>query len=115
MTHKIYKTAFSIVYPLYIKKVERKGRSKDEVDQIIMWQTGYTKKGLQDEIKKNTDFENFFNSAPKLNENRIKIKGVICGVRVEEITEPIMREIRYLDKLVDEIAKGKSLDKILNR
>lgn len=105
--------SFASVYPFYIKKAEKKGRTKEEVDQIIFWLTGHNKKSLEKELENKTDFEIFFKTAPKLNPKRSEIKGVICGVRIEEITEKTMREIRYLDKLVDELAKGKSLDKIL--
>lgn len=111
--HKIYAMSFSKVYPLYIAKVERKGRTKEEVDQIIVWLTGYIKKQLETQIKKEVDFETFFKKAPKMNPSRKLITGVICGVRVEEIEEPLMQEIRYLDKLVDELAKGKAMEKIL--
>jgi hypothetical protein len=104
---------FARVYPLYIAKVERKGQTKKEVDEIILWLTGYSQKELEKEIEKETDFETFFRSAPKMNPARKLITGVICGVRVEEIKEKTMREIRYLDKLIDELAKGKDMDKIL--
>ncbi|MFM2381253.1 MAG: hypothetical protein RLZZ76_19 [Candidatus Parcubacteria bacterium] len=105
--------AFAKVYPLYIAKAEKKGRTKSEVDQIITWLTGYTQKKLEAEIKKQTNFEYFFATAPKMNPKRSQITGVICGVRIEEITDPLMREIRYLDKLIDELAKGKPMEKIL--
>ncbi len=111
--HRIYTTSFASVYPLYVAKAEKKGRKKSEVDAIIRWLTGYSQQGLEEQLKKETDFETFFEKAPRLNPARGLIKGVVCGVRVEEITEPTMREIRYLDKLVDELAKGKTLDKIL--
>jgi len=101
------------VYPYYVAKAEKKGRKKSEVDAIICWLTGYTQRELEGQLKKQTDFETFFQEAPKLNPARALIKGVICGVRVEEIQEPTMREIRYLDKLVDELAKGKAMEKIL--
>lgn len=110
---RIYKMTFAQVYPLYVNKVERKGRSKSEVNEVISWLTGYGEKEINDLINSYVDFENFFNDAPKLNPNRKKITGVICGVRVEDIKEPLMQEIRYLDKLVDEIAKGKAMEKIL--
>ncbi|MCA9390071.1 DUF2200 domain-containing protein [candidate division WWE3 bacterium] len=110
---RIYAMSFASVYPLYITKAEKKGRTKAEVDEVIQWLTGYTQKQLESEIKKETDFETFFAQAPKLNPNRKLITGVICGIRVEEITEPTMREIRYLDKLIDELAKGKAMEKIL--
>lgn len=111
--HKIYTMSFASVYPLYISKVAKKGRTKSEVDTIIRWLTGYTQNEMEEQIKKQTDFETFFNEAPFLNPSRTLIKGVICGVRVEDIKEPTMQEIRYLDKLIDELAKGKSMDKIL--
>jgi len=103
------------VYPLYIAKVERKGRTKAEVDEVIRWLTGYTQKGLESQLKKQTDFETFFAKAPRLNPSRSLIKGVICGVRLEEIKDPLMREIRYLDKLIDELAKGRPMEKILRK
>lgn len=105
--------SFASVYPLYIAKAEKKGRTKSEVDEIIRWLTGYTQKGLETQLEKRTDFETFFAKAPKLNPSRSLIKGVICGVRIEEIEEPTMREIRYLDKLIDELAKGRVMEKIL--
>lgn len=111
--HRIFTTSVASVYPLYITKAERKGRTKAEVDTIIRWLTGYTQRELDGHLKKQTDFENFFSQAPSLNPARTLIKGVICGVRIEEIVEPTMREIRYLDKLIDELAKGRTLDKIL--
>ena len=111
--HKIYSMSFAKVYPLYIKKVEKKDRTKEEVDQIILWLTGYDQQQLEEVIINEASFEDFFSKAPQLNPNRALIKGVICGVRVEEIEEPIMQEIRYLDKLIDELAKGKAIDKIL--
>ncbi|MBP6924420.1 MAG: DUF2200 domain-containing protein [Candidatus Pacebacteria bacterium] len=111
--HRIYRMVFASVYPLYITKAERKGRTKEEVDTIIRWLTGYTKRGLESQIKKQTNFEAFFASAPKANPNRSLIKGVVCGVRVEDIKDPLMREVRYLDKLIDELAKGKAMEKIL--
>ncbi len=101
------------VYPLYIAKVERKGRSKSEVDTVICWLTGYSQRELEEQLKKQKDFASFFREAPKLNPSRTLIKGVICGVRIEDIQEPLMREIRYMDKLVDELAKGKTMEKIL--
>jgi hypothetical protein len=113
--HRIYTMSFARVYPLYVAKAERKGRTKAEVDQIISWLTGYGPKELDAHIKKQTDFETFFAKAKKINPSRALIKGVVCGVRVEEIKEPTMREIRYLDKLVDELAKGKAMDKILRK
>ena len=111
--HRIYSMAFASVYPAYVAKAEKKDRTKAEVDEIIRWLTGYTQKGLEAEIKKKTDFETFFAKAPKLNPSRTLIKGVVCGVRVEEIEDPLMREIRYLDKMIDELAKGKAMEKIL--
>jgi hypothetical protein len=113
--HRIYTTSFASVYPLYVAKAEKKGRTKAEVDEIIRWLTGYSQKALDAELKKKTDFETFFAQAPQLNSSRALINGVICGVRVEEVKEPTMREIRYLDKLIDELAKGKALDKILRK
>ncbi len=111
--HRIFTTPFVNVYPYYVAKAERKGRTKAEVDEIIRWLTGYTPKGLEKQLKLQTDFETFFAKAPKMNPARKAITGVICGVRIEEIEEPTMREIRYLDKLVDELAKGKAMEKIL--
>jgi hypothetical protein len=113
--HRIYTMSFARVYPLYVAKAERKGRTKAEVDQVISWLTGYGQKELDAHLKKQTDFETFFAKAAKINPLRALIKGVVCGVRVEEIKEPTMREIRYLDKLVDELAKGKAMDKILRK
>lgn len=111
--HRVYAISFASVYPLYIAKAEKKGRTKAEVDQVIAWLTGYGKKALEAQLKKGTDLETFFAKAPKINPSRNLIKGVVCGVRVEEIKEPTMREIRYLDKLIDELARGKAMDKIL--
>jgi hypothetical protein len=111
--HRIFTMAFSSVYPLYIAKAERKGRTKAEVDVIIRWLTGYSERELQRQLKQQVDFETFFRDAPALNPDRILIKGVVCGVRVEDVEEPTMREIRYLDKLIDELAKGRAMDKIL--
>jgi hypothetical protein len=113
--HQIHTTSFAKVYPLYVAKAEKKGRTKAEVDQLIVWLTGYDRKALDDHLKKQTDFETFFAKAPKPNPSRALIKGVVCGIRVEEIEERTMREIRYLDKLVDELARGKSMDKILRK
>jgi hypothetical protein len=110
---RVYKMVFARVYPLYVAKAERKGRSKAEVDQIICWLTGYSQRGLEKQLKAEVDLKTFFAEAPKLNPARSLIKGVVCGVRVEEVQEPLMREIRYLDKLVDELAKGKAMVKIL--
>ncbi|WP_284139132.1 MULTISPECIES: DUF2200 domain-containing protein [unclassified Virgibacillus] len=111
--HRIYTMPFASVYPHYVTKAERKGRTKTEVDEIIGWLTGYSQKALEAQLEKQTDFETFFAEAPNLNPSRALIKGVICGVRVENIEEPTMQEIRYLDKLIDELAKGKAMEKIL--
>jgi|SRR5579872_380191 len=111
--HRIYTMSFARVYPALVAKAERKGRTKTEVDQIILWLTGFSQAQLRAELKKDTDVETFFATAPRPNPSRSLIKGVVCGVRVEDIQEPTMREIRYLDKLVDELAKGKPLEKIL--
>lgn len=113
--HRIYTMSFASVYPLYIAKAEKKGRQKTEVDEIIRWLTGYSQKKLEAQIEKQTDFETFFAKAPKLNPARKLITGVICGMRVEDIKEPLMQEIRYLDKLIDELAKGKAIEKILRQ
>ncbi len=112
--HRIYTTSFASVYPLYVAKAEKKGRTKAEVDEVIRWLTGFSQKELDAQIKAKTDFETFFAKAP-MNPARSLIKGVVCGVRVEDVAEPLMREIRYLDKLVDELAKGKAMDKILRK
>ncbi len=112
-THRIYTMSFSKVYPLYVLKAEKKGRTKDEVDEIIRWLTGYTQKQLLAQIDNQVSFEVFFAEAPCMNPSRSLITGVVCGVRVEDIEEPLMREIRYLDKLIDELAKGRSIEKIL--
>lgn len=111
--HRIYTISFASVYPHYVTKAEKKGRTKAEVDEIICWLTGYTQKQLDKQLKNVTDFETFFAEAPKMNPARSLIKGVVCGVRVEDIKEQTMREIRYLDKLIDELAKGKTMEKIL--
>ncbi len=111
--HRIYATPFASVYPLYVAKAERKGRTQAEVDQILQWLTGYDSEGLQSQLERQTDFQTFFAEAPGLNPNRKRITGVVCGVRVEEVEEPLMQEIRYLDKLVDELAKGKPIERIL--
>jgi len=111
--HRIYTTSFASVYPHYITKAEKKGRTKEEVDEIIRWLTGYSQRELETVLEKKTDFETFFAEAPQMNPLRRLVKGVICGIRVEEIKEPIMQEIRYLDKLIDELARGKAMDKIL--
>jgi hypothetical protein len=110
---RVFGYIFANVYPLYIQKAERKDRTKEEVDQIICWLTGYTRAGLQQQIKKGNDLKTFFAQAPAFNPNSSLIKGVICGVRVEEIEDPLMQKIRYLDKLIDELAKGKAMEKIL--
>ncbi len=112
---KVFAIKFSNLYPLYIKKAESKKRSKDEVDQIISWLTGYNADGLRRQIESGNDLETFFAEAPELNPNSSLIKGVVCGIRVEEVENPLMQKIRYLDKLVDELAKGKALDKILRK
>jgi len=111
--HRIFTTSVASVYPHYIAKAEKKGRTKAEVDEIIRWLTGYSQKELEVRLDKRTDFETFFSEAPRMNPSRTLIKGVVCGIRVEDIEEPTMREIRYLDKLIDELAKGKSMEKIL--
>ena len=113
--HRIYSMSFASVYPHHITKAEKKGRTKAEVDQIIRWLTGYSQKAFEAHLKKETDFESFFAEASDLNPARTLIKGVVCGVRVEEVKEPTMREIRYLDKLIDELAKGKAMEKILRK
>ncbi|MDD7795398.1 DUF2200 domain-containing protein [Clostridium sp. 'White wine YQ'] len=113
--HRIYTMSVASVYPLYVKKAEKKGRTKTEVDEIIRWLTGYSQEELEAQLEKQTDFETFFVEAPKPNPLRTLIKGVVCGVRVEDIEEPTMQEIRYLDKLIDELAKGKAMDKILRK
>lgn len=113
--HRIYTMSFASVYPHYVTKAEKKGRTKEEVDEIIRWLTGYSQEELEAHLEKKTDFETFFTEAPNLNPSRSLIKGVVCGVRVEEIEEPLMREIRYLDKLIDELAKGKKMEKILRQ
>ena len=113
--HKIYSMSFASVYPHYVTKAEKKGHTKAEVDQIIRWLTGYSQEELEAVIDNQISFETFFEQAPKLNDSRKLIKGVVCGIRVEEIEEPLMQEIRYLDKLVDELAKGKAMEKILRK
>ncbi len=113
--HRIYSMSFASVYPHYVAKAEKKGHAKADVDKIIRWLTGYTQRQLNAQLKKETDFETFFADAPKMNPSRNLIKGVVCGVRVEDIKEPTMREIRYLDKLVDELARGKAMEKILRK
>jgi hypothetical protein len=111
--HRVFKTKFSSVYPLYFQKAQKKGRTKQEVDQVICWLTGYGQDGLQRQLERETNFEGFFARAPGLHPNSSLIKGVICGVRVEDVQDPLMQKIRYLDKLVDELAKGKAMEKIL--
>jgi hypothetical protein len=111
--HRIYTTSFASVYPLYVAKAEKKRRTQAEVDEIIRWLTGYDQAGLEAELAARTDFESFFANAPRLNPNRDLITGSVCGVRVEAVEEPLMREIRYLDKLIDELAKGRPMAKIL--
>ena len=111
--HRIFAMPFASVYPMYVHKAERKGRTKEEVDRIICWLTGYRPAGLQKQIDREVDFETFFAQAPAIHPNSSLIKGVVCGIRVEEIEDPLMQKIRYLDKLIDELAKGKALEKIL--
>ena len=113
--HHIFAIKFAKVYPLYVQKAERKNRTKEEVDQIICWLTGYNQAGLQQQIEQENDFETFFAQAPAIHPNSSLIKGVVCGVRVEEIEDPLMQKIRYLDKLIDELAKGKAMEKILRQ
>ena len=113
--HRIFAMAFAKVYPMYVQKAERKNRTKEEVDQVIRWLTGYDQAGLERQIAQQNDFEAFFAQAPAMNPNSSLIKGVVCGVRVEEIDDPLMQKIRYLDKLVDELAKGKKMEKILRQ
>jgi hypothetical protein len=113
--HRIYGMTFAKVYPLYVQKAQRKARTKAEVDRIICWLTGYSQAGLQKRIKQEADFETFFAQAPAIHPNSSLIKGVVCGVRVEDIDEPLMQKIRYLDKLIDELAKGKAMEKILRQ
>ena len=113
--NRVFAMKFAGLYPMYVQKAERKKRTKEEVDQIICWLTGYDQAGLQQQIKKENDLEAFFAQAPAINPNSALIKGVVCGVRVEEIEDPLMRKIRYLDKLIDELAKGKTMEKILRQ
>ena len=113
--HRIFKMPFASVYPHYIRKAEKKGRTKQEVDEVICWLTGYSRQALSKQIKQRKDFETFFSEAPALHPNAAKITGVICGVRIEEIEDPLMRKIRYMDKLVDELAQGKPMEKILRQ
>lgn len=110
---RVYKMSFSSVYPLLVNKAQRKGRTKEEVDRIICWLTGYDREGLQDQLDRNTDYETFFSQAPQMNPHCELVKGVICGVRVEDIQDPLMQKIRCLDKLIDELAKGKAMERIL--
>lgn len=112
---RVFAMSFASVYPLYVAKAERKGRTRAEVDEIIRWLTGYDQKGFEAQLGKQADLETFFTEAPRLNPARALIKGVVCGVRVEDIEDPMMREIRYLDKLIDELAKGKTMEKICRR
>ncbi|HSW16160.1 MAG TPA: DUF2200 domain-containing protein [Ramlibacter sp.] len=113
--HRIFAMAFAKVYPLYVQKAERKNRTKEEVDQIICWLTGYDPAGLQRQIELGSDFKTFFAQAPAMHPNTSLIKGVVCGVRVEEVEDPLMQKIRFMDKLIDELAKGKKMEKILRR
>ena len=113
--HRIFTTSFASVYPFYVAKAERKGRTRAEVDAVICWLTGYSPLELEEVLAGETDFETFFKDAPEMNPSRTLIKGVVCGVRVEDVPDPTMRGIRYLDKLVDELAKGKTMEKILRR
>jgi len=113
--HRIFTTAFASVYPHYVQKAERKNRTKEEVDQIICWLTGYDQAGLQEQLEQKSDFESFFAQAPAMHPNSALIKGVVCGIRVEEIEDPLMKKIRYLDKLIDELAKGRPMEKILRQ
>jgi hypothetical protein len=113
--HRIFSTPFASVYPMYVQKAERKGRTKEEVDRVICWLTGYDQGGLMRQIKQKVDFEDFFAQAPAMHPNSSLIKGVVCGVRVEEVEDPLMQKIRQLDKLVDELAKGKAMEKILRQ
>jgi hypothetical protein len=113
--HRIFATSFARIYPLYVQKAERKNRTKEEVDQIICWLTGYDRAGLQQQIQQDNDLETFFDQAPAIHPNSSLIKGVVCGVRVEDIDDPLMQKVRYLDKLIDELAKGRTMEKILRR
>lgn len=113
--HKVFSMKFGSVYPMYVQKAERKKRTKKEVDQVICWLTGYDQAGLKKQIELGNDFETFFAQAPRLHPNSALIKGVVCGIRVEEIEDPLMQKIRYLDKLIDELAKGKAMEKILRQ
>lgn len=113
--HRVYSIALASVYPHYVAKAEKKGRTKGEVDEIIRWLTGHTQEGLDEQLEKRTSFEDFFAQAPRLNPSRSLITGVVCGIRVEDIEEPLMKELRYLDKLIDELAKGRAMEKILRK
>ena len=113
--HRIFSTPFAAVYPLYVEKAKRKGRTQEEVDRVICWLTGYDQAGLQHQIEQKTDFDTFFSQAPAMHPNCALIKGVVCGVRVEEVEDPLMQKIRWLDKLVDELAKGKAMEKVLRK
>ena len=113
--HRIFGTSFASVYPHYVAKAEKKGRTKAEVDEIILWLTGFSQAAFDAQLANRSDFETFFAEAPNLNPARASIKGLVCGVRVEEVSDPLMREIRYLDKLIDELAKGRPMEKILRR
>lgn len=113
LKNRVFAIKFSSVYPLYVQKAERKGRTKEEVDRILCWLTGYSEAGLQQQIQQESDLETFFAQAPAIHPNSSLIKGVVCGIRVEEIEDPLMRKIRYMDKLIDELAKGKLMEKIL--
>ena len=115
MAHRIFSTPFAKVYPLYVKKAEAKGRTKAEVDQVICWLTGYDAAQLQAQVDAGVDFETFYTASPAFNPNATLIKGVVCGIRVEDIDDPLMQKLRYLDKLIDELAKGKAMDKILRK
>jgi|SRR5262245_49982964 len=113
--HRVFAMKFAKVYPLYVQKAERKNRTKEEVDQVICWLTGYSRAQLKQQIERESDFKTFFARAPAIHPNRSLIKGTVCGVRLEEIEDPLMKNIRYLDKLIDELAKGKSMEKILRQ
>lgn len=115
LKHRVFAIKFASVYPLYVQKAENKNRTKKEVDQVLCWLTGYDQKGLQRQIKQENDLETFFAQAPALHPNSSLIKGVVCGIRVEEIEDPLMQKIRYMDKLIDELAKGKAMEKILRQ
>lgn len=115
LKHRVFAISFASLYPLYVKKVESKSRTKKELDQVLCWLTGYDQKGLLQQIKNGNDLETFFAQAPAMNPNISLIKGVVCGIRVEEIEDPLMQKIRYMDKLIDELAKGKAMEKILRQ